>query len=129
MPRRTSNTAKRRRGTDKPSRDRPDAEPFGPPIVPPGYLSDDGLRVWKLKAPGLQEKGLLTPLDVDSFGLLCEIQAVIQDGYKAGKLPGRDILVSYRALCNAFGLTPDARTKMALEKLKPPKPPSKYDDV
>lgn len=129
MPRRTSNEAKRLAGTFKPSRERPEPEPIEAELLPPAHLSDAAKAYWRRKAPELQRLGLLMPIDVEAFGLLCAIQVHIDELIANGRMPGRDLMVSYRALINQFGLTPDARARLAWTPPKPARSPGKYDDV
>ena len=120
MARRTSNTDKRRTGTDRPSRERPEPEPSEAILLPPGHLSDAAQDVWRRKAPELAAEGLLGSLDRENFGLWCTLQARVEERTRKGEDLGRDLLLSYRALSNCFGLNPDARSKLGLAKTKPP---------
>lgn len=54
------------------------AAPLDPNTPPPRWLSDAGRAIWGEHAPAAADEGLLTRVDVVTFGLLCESIAEYQ---------------------------------------------------
>jgi phage terminase small subunit len=122
MTRRKTAAEKRLAGRWRADRDRTPAQ--APPREPaiPANLPEDAREVWRSLAPDLLEAGLLTSIDGATFGLLCRLIAHIDECYRLGELPSRDVLTHFRPLAKSFGLDPDARHKLALERPKTPDP-------
>lgn len=125
MTRRKPTSQKLATGTYRPERDRSLA-PVDADLMPPGYLGTDALRIWRLKAPGLQAEGLLTPLDLDNFALWCQLQSHVETCIREGSVPSRDTLTHYRGLSAAFGLNPDARSKLGHAGPRAPEPENPF---
>lgn len=89
---------------------------------PPTWLNAEQRKIWKDKAPGLIEQGVLTVWDREALGRYCVLFA--QFVYLS-KMSGRDVLSELRQLNvqiskleAEFGLTPASRTRI---KGTPPK--------
>lgn len=90
---------------------------------PPSWLTAGQRKVWKDKAPGLIDQGVLTVWDRDALGRYCVLFAQFVD---LSKMSGHDVLSELRQLNvqisrleSEFGLTPASRGRI---KGTPPKP-------
>lgn len=106
--------------------------------VPPAWLSPAAVEVWQRLAPTLHDRGLLTAWDVDTFAILCDAVAQYQAasalvarsgllvkgqrGTEVRKNPAmqvvRDTAQTVRAFAQEFGLTPSARTQLAVQEME-----------
>lgn len=97
----------------------------------PRHLSPGAKRVWRLRAPDLHRRGVLTSWDVEMFAFYCDLA---DQAERARELLGpglllnrgdsyvtnpawriyRDIISELRLLAREFGLTPSARSLMRL---------------
>lgn len=97
-------------------------------VSPPDWLRTEAVEVWNTLAPDLEDKGVLTPWDVEAFAILCDAivqyrqasKLVAQAGVlikgrrdAAVKNPAmqiiRDTSQTIRAYAQEFGLTPSSR--------------------
>lgn len=92
-----------------------------PPIpdqVPPcpAWLGPEGRAFWRQQAPIHHQLGTLTAVDIPAFTAL----AATWDGWR--KDADSDTLRCWIKLCNDFGMTPAARTRIRAH------PPDAHDD-
>ena len=105
----------------------PENEPTPRPIMPkvPKDLSDEGEKVWERIAPKLEKLGLLTEIDGDMFGGMCEIRSRLAWIYK--ELQGcdekqRPFLMKeerlysalFRMFAREFGMSPVGRVGLSV---------------
>jgi P27 family predicted phage terminase small subunit len=131
--RRKDDELKKRQGTFRPDRTKP-ARQQGDPLRMPSGLAHDVQAAWRRFAPLVAEHGV-TPADATALLDLCTCvvrlaqaeaaiaeHGVLVEGYRGSlvKNPAVTIAMQYRAAlhrwCDAFGLTPASRAKLALEK-------------
>ena len=77
-------------------------------IKRPRFVKGKAGRLWAQYAPSLAEKGVLTPWDVDMFGIWCCLMAEFQkspDKFNAANL------TQMRMLAEAFCLIPPGRSR------------------
>ena len=106
-------------------------QPTGGAPECPGWLTDEAKAVWDEHAPELENLGLLTGLDGPAFGALCTWFAVFrhyaelhdqQDDAAEGNAvfrAMRDSSAELRRWCTEFGLSPVARTRLAIKGHEP----------
>lgn len=105
---------KRVMGTYRADRDRETADaPRLEPLMPE-HLPEAARRIWRKKASALLEAGLLSSLDTETFGLYCVLAARLEADYAAGETPSRDLMTHFRPLAKAFGLDPEARSRIGV---------------
>lgn len=110
------------------NRDEP--SPSDGPVVAPDSISDGAKGVWERLAPDLQDKGCLTPWDVDAFTVFCEAVATYHDcrklmgkkytdrGAAGGVIKSpywqimRDCAETMAKYSSRFGLTPGDRANL-----------------
>jgi P27 family predicted phage terminase small subunit len=114
-----------------------EAEPPARPLmrVPeaPEYLDETGREVWERVAPDLVGAGILTSLDLEMFGLLCQSisaarradellrRSLVVKGRQDGVVTNpawrifRDATNLVRVLSREFGLTPSARSGLRVD--------------
>ena len=115
-------------------------EPKSPPMGPkaPRWLSKAARKEWKRLMPILLDSGLLTRLDTDAFGRLCQTTAQLHEADRG--LEEHGMLVKspngypqqspYFTLCTAlqkrlwnqlteFGMTPSSRSRIEVEAKTP----------
>ena len=106
------------------------------PFAPPKFLKGEALALWRRKAPGLIQIGLLTEADVELFSVYCETwelyQIAKEDLYKLVRKHGGNAMVmkthnkvliqnplvgvvnkyaeQLKKLSSEFGFTPSSRT-------------------
>jgi P27 family predicted phage terminase small subunit len=127
---------KRARGvrSDRVARGEPRPTPFEEIPEPPEHLDEVGKEVWCRLVPDLIERGVLTPWDVDQFARYCALESVIRTAeehvlaglYVPGRRdqfvtnPGwriyRDAVKAQLLLAREFGLTPSARSMLAVHE-------------
>lgn len=113
---------------DRVNRREPRPEPLPGPPEPPEHLDPVGRETWERLASKLWRLGLLTPLDLDTFAIYCDLVATVRAAREIllrtsllvrGR---RDRLVTnpawrvYREAVDrvrAFGLTPSARSYLS----------------
>ena len=108
------------RGAEKQLEKEPKPAPVAPEM--PNDIDRDAQRVWKRLAPMLERVGLLTEVDGDMFGGLCQIHSRITWLNNELKNPDNDekrrswllkeerlYLKLFREYCGEFGLTPRGR--------------------
>ncbi|MET9396293.1 phage terminase small subunit P27 family [Kitasatospora sp. NPDC002965] len=102
-------------------------------IAAPEWLTDEAREVWNRLAPDLEQQGVLTAWDADTFAILCDALVqyrhasrlvaaggVLIKGRRdaAVKNPAlqvvRDTAQTVRAYAQEFGLTPSARSGLSL---------------
>jgi P27 family predicted phage terminase small subunit len=128
--RRKSDDLKKRHGTFRPDRKKPAPKKSASLRMPSG-LAPDIQAAWRRFAPLVAEHGV-TPADTTALVDLCTCvvrlqqaeaaiaqHGVLVDGYRGSlvKNPAVAVAMQYRAAfhrwCDAFGLTPAAREKLA----------------
>lgn len=126
MTRKKPEAQKRASGTYRGDRARTPVD--APAIEPmmPKHLPDDAKAVWRAQAPALVKAGLLSSVDGPTFGLLCRLIAHLDECYKKGEIPSRDVMAHFRPLAKSFGMDPDARHKLAIEPEKPEAPDNPF---
>jgi P27 family predicted phage terminase small subunit len=131
--RRKSEIFKNLQGTARPDRRRAAPKAGQAPRMPAG-LEPDVQSVWRRVLPAVVEHGV-TPADTAALVDLCTCvvrlaqaeaaiaeHGVLVEGYRGSlvKNPAITVAMQYRAAlarwCDAFGLTPASRAKLALEK-------------
>jgi phage terminase small subunit len=99
----------------------PKNEPKPSPCIPncPAWLLDDAKALWKTLAPELDRISLFTTVDGVAFAVLCQTFARWKQADQAGSEHGDRLAVKYvaqvKALCQEFGLTPSARTRISVK--------------
>lgn len=93
----------------------------------PEWLSDNAKGLWKKNAPELQRLGLLTGIDAAAFEALCTWHATFRhyvELHDEAQTPAdskvifarmRDASTQLLRFCTEFGLTPVARTRLAIK--------------
>ena len=120
MPRRKSIANKKLTGTYRKDRAGEMEAPVIEPMMPM-HLPERAQQIWRTKAPGLVEAGLLSQFDGETFGLYCVLAAHLEECYECGEIPSRDVMAHYRPMSKAFGLDPDARSKIGIKDPVPKK--------
>ena len=120
MPRRKSPRDKKLSGTYRTDREGVIDAPAIEPMMPK-HLPERAQQIWRTKARGLVEAGLLSQLDGETFGLYCVLAAHLEECYEKGVLPSRDVMTHYRPMAKSFGLDPDARSKLGIKEPRPKK--------
>lgn len=113
------------------------AEPVAPPEIPdpPSYLSARALEEWNRSAPLLKDAGLLSLLDRQAFGMMCQLVARLADaeeglathGMLVRSPNGYPMPSPYLGICNTtskklialateFGLTPSSRARVRVDQ-------------
>ena len=139
---------KRLRGTDQPSRMRPDAPQAGTDALQfiPDELSMEARKHWATIRPQLVESGVATNLDRDSLIVLCETWATFLEAVKQLRSKGilvlgrhgepvrnpylrvvNDSTIQLTRLFAEFGMTPSSRTRVVSTGRQPTKGGSIYD--
>lgn len=123
---------------DRINRDEPiPSEPEDGIIQPPEELSEDAKKVWDYYAEDLEDKGCLTPWDVDTFAVFCNAVAIYRDckkkmgrqytdkGAAGGVIKSpywqimRDCSEQIAKFSSRFGFTPGDRADLVIEKKAP----------
>ena len=141
---------KRLRGTDQPSRMRPDAPQAGTDALQfiPDELSDAAKKHWATIRPQLVESGIATNLDQRSLMLLCETWATFLEAIKQVRSKGilvigrhgepvrnpylrivNDASRELTRLFGEFGMTPSSRTRVVSTGRQPTKGGGVYDNL
>lgn len=134
-PQPTPTAVKVLRGTAKASsKGEPAPARIEAPRVPYGVLGKDGQRLWNEIAPRLSRNGLLTELDLPALAMMCAhydaaMQAAreirtngvlsVDERGLLRKSPAvqilRDASAAFRAYADRFGMSPSARTRIAVD--------------
>ena len=79
---------------------------------PPAWVKAAGRKLWAELAPRQVANGCLTEMDVEAFGLLCSLEAVVR------RSPANHLkeLAQVDRLMSRFGMTPSDRTRVHVEK-------------
>jgi phage terminase small subunit len=99
--------------------------PKNEPIPPAGEvvrprMGKRAAGVWDRYAPMVEEMGLLTPVDVPAFAMLCALIAEAE--FKPRDMPANRI-ARMEALFGQFGMTPSSRARLGGSgKQKPANP-------
>jgi len=91
----------------------------------PSGLSRHASRVWDGFAPTVRSMGTLTRADVPAFTILCELmasfeQVVTRQGSQRDRDALRRLAGALRPYLECFGLTPSARTRIAVSRAEAP---------
>jgi len=93
-------------------------------VTVPDWLTVGARKEWKLLAPMLERNRVLTEMDAETLGEMCEAKAVLKFQLRE---EGRFSTELWRAICAMearFGLSPSDRARLSVE---PPKPVSKLE--
>lgn len=88
----------------------------------PDYLDDDAKTYWKKHAKALEDAGILTDRDIESFALLCRIWSLLKntdpdaDPKQAIRFVG--LSKQYQSLARQFSMLPRDRRKDGIDTHK-----------
>ena len=126
----------------------PAKEPTPPAVdethLPPAWLDDTAKTEWRRIAPMLARNGLLTEMDLDALTAYCHAWCVWKDANQKIRQFGMVIkaqngfpmaspylpiankaMVTMKGLMTEFGMTPSARSRVAVSPPKPKVDPNK----
>lgn len=94
----------------------------------PKGLADEALAYWKRNAPLCAAMGTLTDADRDTFAVLCEVYAALQQARTSNKGTFQVVCLvkQFTQLANAFGLTPASRKKLKIDNQQQQEPPDEF---
>lgn len=124
MPRRKlPDNVKELRGTNQPCRAGgawiDDLDPVDEMPEAPRYLSIEAKEYWGRVTVALQERGILSELDLEALEVLCVLYGRMRAMATAGVDVNCALVTQLRLYQTEFGLTPYARSKPGLQVSKP----------
>ena len=84
----------------------------------PDWLTVGGRKEWKRLAPMLERNGVLTEMDAESLGELCEAKAILKQQLQEEGRWSTELWRAIQAMEARFGLSPSDRARLAVERPK-----------
>ena len=84
----------------------------------PGWLTVRGRKEWERLGPMLERNGVLTEMDAESLGELCEAKAVLKLQLREEGRFSTELWRAIQAMEARFGLAPSDRARLAVEPQK-----------